>query len=163
MKSEFSQSILPTHTFETAPPLDVLIIPGGGGVRAVDKLGPLIEYVKTAYPSLKYLFTICSGSWIAARAGVLDGKRATSNKASWAMTKELVGPKWVSHARWVTDGNIWTASGVSAGIDAIFAFMAEVYGKEVADEIAVTLEYDRHQDSTWDPFAEIHGLEKTNA
>ena len=156
--SNFSQSIIPTHDFSTVPPLDVLIIPGGFGVRYED-LQPTIDFVKKIYPSLKYIFTICTGSWIAARAGILQGKRATSNKAGWAETKKLgEDVHWVPHARWVVDGNIWTSSGVSAGIDAILAFIGEVYGKDVAEEIANVMEYERHQDASWDPFAELHNL-----
>lgn len=61
-------------------------------------------------------------------------------------------------ARWVVDGNIWTTSGVSAGIDGVFAFIEEVYGKEAAENIQNTLEYDRHRDPSWDPWADLHGL-----
>ena len=89
--------------------MDVLIIPGGQGVRE-DSITDAIEFVNKVYPKLKYLFTVCTGSWIAARAGVLDGKRATSNKKSWHALKDLgtkegdFGGKiqdvdWVSHAR----------------------------------------------------------------
>lgn len=157
--SNFGESIVPTHDLNNAPPLDVLLIPGGRGVRL--DIDPLVEFVKRTYPSLKYVLTVCTGSWIAARAGILDGKRATSNKSAWENTK-TVGPnvKWVSHARWVVDGNIWTSSGVSAGMDAAFAFVREVYGSEEADKLAVTLEYQRHEDPNWDPFAELHGLPK---
>ncbi|KAJ3755817.1 class I glutamine amidotransferase-like protein, partial [Lentinula raphanica] len=158
LRSDFGQSIFPTHTFANAPPLDVLIIPGGYGTRA-DDLDPLYEFVRRTYPSLKYLLTVCTGSWIAARAGILDGRRATSNKNAWTMTTE-VGPKvnWVPHARWVVDGNIWTSSGVSAGMDATLAFVQEIYGEEQANTIARVMEYERHEDSYWDPFAKIYNL-----
>ncbi|KAE9405438.1 class I glutamine amidotransferase-like protein [Gymnopus androsaceus JB14] len=158
--SNFGESIVPTHDFSNAPPLDVLIIPGGFGVRA-DDLDPTIDFVRRTYPSLKFVLTVCTGSWIAARAGILDGRQATSNKRSWANTK-VVGPdvKWVSHARWVMDGNIWTSSGVSAGMDATHAFVQEVYGREQAEKIAAELEYERHEDPSWDPFAEMYNLPK---
>ncbi|KAF5386402.1 hypothetical protein D9757_006650 [Collybiopsis confluens] len=157
-RSDFGESIVPTHDLNNAPSLDVLIIPGGYGLRATE-LDPLFDFVKRTYPSLKYLITICTGSWVAARAGVLDGKRATSNKNAWAGTK-TVGPnvKWVSHARWVVDGNIWTASGVSAGMDATLAFVEHVYGGDQAKKLARELEYERHEDSSWDPFAEMYNL-----
>jgi len=158
--SQFGESIVPTHDFTTAPPLDVLLLPGGYGLVA-DDLDPMFDWVKRTYPSLKYLLTVCNGSWIAARAGILDGKRATSNKAGWATTK-IVGPnvKWVSHARWVVDGNIWTSSGVTAGMDSAFAFVKQVYGAKEADKLAAELEYERHEDPSWDPFAEMLKLPK---
>lgn len=65
---------------------------------------------------------------------------------------------WVSHARWVTDGNIWTSSGVSAGIDATLAWIEEVYGKEKAQNIANEIEYSRHENASRDPFAGLHGV-----
>ncbi|KAF5338031.1 hypothetical protein D9758_014264 [Tetrapyrgos nigripes] len=130
LNSNFGESVVPTHDFSNAPPLDVLIIPGGLGTRAED-LDSLIDFVRKVYPTLKYVLTICTGSWLAARAGILDGRRATSNKRSWSQTK-VISPnvKWVSHARWVVDGNIWTSSGVAAGIDATLAFIEEVFGKK---------------------------------
>ncbi|TFK34005.1 DJ-1/PfpI family protein [Crucibulum laeve] len=152
-KSDFAQSIVPTHTFETAPPLDVLIVPGGRADQAV------VDFIAKLYPSLKYLFTVCTGSGIAARAGVLDGKQATTNKMEWEKTIAL-RPQvtWITHARWVVDGNIWTSSGVSAGMDAMLAFIAEIYGKGHAEKISNYLEYKRHEDSKWDPFSDLYGL-----
>lgn len=96
--SSFYPTFNPTHTFDDIlngnVDLDVLIVPGGIGVRNPD-LAPEIDFVKKVFPRLKYLITICTGSSIAARAGVLDGKRATTNKSAW---KEVVplGPnvKW---------------------------------------------------------------------
>ncbi|RDB18457.1 Isonitrile hydratase [Hypsizygus marmoreus] len=155
---KFHQSIVPTHTFTTAPPLDVLIIPGGRGT--VDpSIQFAIDFVARVYPSLKYLITVCTGSGIAARAGVLDGRRATTNKLRWASIVELRPQvKWISHARWVVDGNVWTSAGVSAGLDVVFGFIAEVYGEQTAERLANHLEYKRHTDPSWDPFAELHGL-----
>jgi transcriptional regulator GlxA family with amidase domain len=153
--SKFGQSIVPTHTFENAPDLDVLIIPGGHGTR--EELGPLLDWLRKVYPSLKYIFTICTGSWLTARAGILDGKRATSNKAAFAeAAKTWTNVKWVKQARWVVDGNIWTTSGVSAGIDGMLALIGETYGEETAEKITNVMEYERHRDPSWDPFAEIY-------
>lgn len=144
--STFFQAVLPTHTFATAPPLDVLMIPGGLGTRAPD-LNATIDWIAKTYPTVKYLITICTGAGLAAQSGVLDCKKATTNKASWASTIRL-GPKvnWVPSARWTVDGNIWTSSGISAGIDVTLAFIAEVYGAQVAENLAYTMEYDRHED-----------------
>lgn len=71
-----------------------------------------------------------------------------------------LGPEveWVPRARWVTDGNIWTSSGVSAGIDVTLAWIGSVFGEKKARRIADGLEYTRHEDSSWDPFAELYGL-----
>lgn len=163
--STFAQSLVPTATFGTIAPdsLDVLIVPGGFGARASDDndLSEEIAFIKAAYPTLHSLITICTGAGLAARAGVLDGKRATTNKMAWEVTT-AVGPrvKWVAHARWVADGNLWTAAGVSAGIDLIFAWIEAVYGGEKATEIANILEYERRgaADGRDDPFAGLYNL-----
>ncbi|CAI7568788.1 unnamed protein product [Penicillium glandicola] len=154
------QSVVPTHTFATAPSLDLLFVPGGLGTRGSS---PVIEeailYIRNVYPQLRYLITVCTGSGLAARAGVLDGKRATTNKMAWVETTGLAGNvDWVPRARWVVDGNVWSSSGVSAGIDATLAWIQEVYGREVARKISNGIEYTRHEDPSHDPFAELYGL-----
>ncbi|KAF9769173.1 hypothetical protein IL306_013436 [Fusarium sp. DS 682] len=172
--SSFWFSVNPTHTYANPPEdIEVLLIPGGPGARMGD-VDEVIQFVKKTYPSLKYLITTCTGSGIAARAGVLDGKRATTNKKAWNVTTAM-GPdfKWVSPARWTVDGNIWTSSGVSksqsfqftiraeneqvtSGLDLIFAFIEEVYGKKYAKDLQGTIEFNRVKDACDDPFAEEH-------
>lgn len=112
--SDYSFHIKPTHTFDNPPEdLEVLIIPGGGWTRSPD-VPPVLEYVKEVFPKLKYLITVCTGSMIAARAGVLDGLNATTNKAAWKeVTSKRAEVNWIPKARWVVDGNVWTTSGVS--------------------------------------------------
>ncbi|KAL9116429.1 MAG: hypothetical protein Q9187_007047 [Circinaria calcarea] len=158
--STFHAQVVPTHTLATAPKdLEVLIIPGGLGSRS-PYLNSTIAYIKETYPKLRYLITVCTGSSLAAQAGILDGKRATTNKASWeSITSKAPLVQWVPTARWVVDGNIWTSSGVSAGLDATLAFVAEVYGSDVAEGIANKLEYVRHTDPSWDPFSKMFNLE----
>lgn len=156
--SSFAQSILPTYTFETAPHLDVLFVPGGLGTRAPD-LNSTIDFIAARYGQVKYLISICTGASLVARTGILDGRNATTNKASWAATVAL-GPKvnWVAPARWVVDGNIWTSSGISAGIDATLAFIEKVYGEKAAEKVTNYMEYDRQQDSAWDPYAHVFNV-----
>ncbi|KAG0159920.1 hypothetical protein PDIDSM_7447 [Penicillium digitatum] len=154
------QSVVPNPTFATAPSLDLLFIPGGLGTRGSSPaIEEAISYVRNVYPQLGYLITVCTGAGLAARAGVLDGKRATTNKMAWAeITSLRVDVDWVPRARWVIDGKIWSSSGVSAGIDVTFAWIEEVYGSELARKISDSMEYTRHKDPTHDPFAELYGL-----
>ncbi|KAJ5930003.1 hypothetical protein N7466_005496 [Penicillium verhagenii] len=155
-----TQSVVPTHTFAAAPPLDVLLVPGGLGTRGDSPLiEEVITFIQDTYPKLRYLITVCTGAGLAARAGVLDGKKATTNKKAWYETVALRSQvEWVSHARWVADGNIWTSSGVSAGMDATLAWIAEVFGEKTATDIANGNEYTRQEDSSIDPFADLYGL-----
>ncbi|PYH92654.1 class I glutamine amidotransferase-like protein [Aspergillus ellipticus CBS 707.79] len=154
------EQVVPTHTFASPPPLDVLLVPGGLGTRgSAPPLLAAIDFVRSTYPSLKYLITVCTGAGIAARAGVLDGRKATTNKHAFKEIAAL-GPNvhWVPRARWVTDGNIWTASGVTAGIDVTIAWIGEVFGEAFAQRLADEMEHTRHTDSSVDPFAELYGL-----
>ncbi|KAK2594469.1 hypothetical protein QQS21_007815 [Conoideocrella luteorostrata] len=149
------QSVVPTHTFDNPPEdLEVLLVPGGKGTWELKSTERIVEFLRVTYPKLRYLLTVCTGSSLAARAGVLDGKRATSNKLRLERVMS-VGEKvnWVAKARWVTDGNIWTSSGISAGIDMMYAFVSEVYGSDVAGDIAKKSEYIRNTDANDDPFA----------
>lgn len=160
--SSFWYSINPTHTYDNPPPdIEVLLVPGGAGVRFLN-LTTQIEFVRKTYPNLRYLISICTGAGILAEAGVLDGRSATTNKLAWAQVTEK-GPKvkWRSPARWIVDGNIWSSSGVTAGLDLIFAFIEEVYGSQVAKDLQKPLEYERRSDMCDDPFAEINGVKPT--
>jgi transcriptional regulator GlxA family with amidase domain len=159
--STFGESILPTHTFANAPKdLDVLFVPGGLGTRSpAAEIQPHIDFINATYPKLQYLVTVCTGAGLAARAGVLDGRRATTNKSAWNQTTAL-RPQvhWVSHARWVHDGNIFSGSGVSAAIDTTLAFIEHVYGNDTATTIANGIEYVRYPNASCDPFADLYHL-----
>ncbi|TQN68762.1 Isonitrile hydratase [Colletotrichum shisoi] len=159
--SSFWPTIQPTATFDDDLDLDVLIVPGGPGTRAPG-LEHIVEYVRRYHPKVKYLITICTGASFAAKAGALDGKRATTNKAAWKLITAM-GPnvQWVSPARYVVDGNVWTSSGVSSGLDLTVAFIKEVYGEELATKVGRVMEYVPNP-ADWDPFAEINGVGPTN-
>lgn len=105
--------LLPDSTFDDDLDLDVLIVPGGPGARMPNATA-VTDFIARTFPKLQYLITICTGAGLAARSGVLDGRHATTNKRAWA-TMTAMGPnvKWVSPARWVVDGKIWSSSGVS--------------------------------------------------
>jgi putative intracellular protease/amidase len=118
-----------THTYANAPKLDVLLVPGGS-VPSLQPWGAgdnsMEEFVAGRYPELKYLLSVCTGSVELALAGMLDGRRATTNKWLWsAATQYGKNVTWVPSARWVVDGNVWTASGVAAG-QYITSFIHEV-------------------------------------
>lgn len=151
-KHSVGQAIVPTHTFDDNVDLDVLVIPGGlGGFHASSSL---IQYLRKVGSAVSHLLTVCNGSALAAQAGMLDYKRATTNKSYWSQCVSY-GPRvsWVAEARWVEDGNVWTSSGVSAGIDMTLAWVASVFGDDVATRIADGSEYVRALSSHDDLFA----------
>jgi len=145
------------RAFGDCEKLDLLLVPGGIGTRREVDNPRLIGFLAARYPELEYLASICTGAGLLARAGLLDGRRATTNKAAfdWPVSQ---GPKttWVHEARWVEDGNIVTASGVAAGIDMALALIAKLVGEKVALRVANGTEYDWHRDASWDPFAQLY-------
>jgi transcriptional regulator GlxA family with amidase domain len=161
----FGESTMPTMTYADylakgntssgLSDIEVLIVPGGGGARK-DRTVAEIAFIKELYPKLQYILSVCTGAALLAKAGVLDGKTATTNKRSFAWVKST-GPNttWVPTARWVVDGNIWTSSGISAGQDLGYAWVSHVYGDEVSSYMSKSLEYERQTDSTYDPFGAI--------
>jgi len=147
------------HGFADAPPLDLLLIPGGFGTRAEVDNPAMLEFLRARVPRAELTMTVCTGTSLLARAGLLDGRRATTNKAVFAWVVEQ-GPRveWVRAARWVEDGPFFTSSGVSAGMDMALAVIAKLAGQDVAETLATAAEYEWHRDADWDPFAKVHGL-----
>jgi putative intracellular protease/amidase len=139
---------------DECPPLDVLLVPGGIGTRRGVDDAALMAWIRDRASAASVVMSVCTGSGLLARAGVLDGRRATSNKRAfdWAASQ---GPnvEWIRRARWVHDGKYWTSSGVSAGIDMTLAFVAERRGRDAADATARRIEYEWHRDPDDDPFA----------
>ena len=145
---------MPTHTFDHVPDLDILIIPGGFGNRDETIFNEISTFINKVYPKLDYLLSICTGSVMIAATGILDGRRATSNKFAWSFATRYSAVQWVSKARWVVDGNIWSSSGVAAGMDMTYAFIAYKFSPDVAKRIADIIEYEPHTDPDWDPFSD---------
>jgi transcriptional regulator GlxA family with amidase domain len=144
---------------DDARALDLLLVPGGIGTRTAVDDARLVEWIRTRAAAAEIVMSVCTGAGLLARAGVLDGRRATTNKRAFAWV-ESQGPRvqWVRQARWVRDGNVVTSAGVSAGMDMALAVIADLYGERASEELALVAEYEAHRDPAWDPFAVRHGL-----
>ena len=147
------------HGFADCPKLDVMLVPGGIGTREEAENPTLLGWLGRRAGEAEVVTSVCTGAALLARAGVLDGRRATTNKAFFQWVADQ-GPnvEWVREARWVEDGKFATSSGVSAGIDMALAVIARLVGREVSDNVARAMEYEWHTDATWDPFAKAWGL-----
>ncbi|KAK0702235.1 class I glutamine amidotransferase-like protein, partial [Lasiosphaeris hirsuta] len=163
------QSIVATHSFQSAPKLDILLIPGGMGNVALEEHGDtsIEDFVAQRFSEVDYLLSVCTGSFSLAKAGVLDGRRATTNKASWGWvtTRDYgVNITWVPTARWVEDGKVWSSSGVSSGLDMTYAFLRHLYGSddEGLTTLMSTIEYAPHTNPHWDPFAVVNKVPGAN-
>jgi len=147
------------HGFADAPALDMLLIPGGIGTRDAIDNAAMLQWLRERVAAAELVMTVCTGTALLARIGVLDGRRATTNKAFFHWVAEQ-GPavEWVKQARWVEDGKFVTSSGVSAGIDMALAVIARLCGADMSRALALGTEYEWHEDASWDPFAHAHGL-----
>jgi transcriptional regulator GlxA family with amidase domain len=153
-------STLAEHSFASAPPLDLLLVPGGVGTFPQLKNDALLAFLRERVPRAELAMSVCTGSALYAAAGLLDGRRATTNKQFFSLTCAS-GPKtdWVKEARWVEDGKLVTSSGVSAGTDMALAMIAKLWGRPVAQQVAELTEYEWQSDPARDPFARFldHG------
>jgi cyclohexyl-isocyanide hydratase len=139
--SDCELSLVPTHTFANCPALDLICIPGGvkGVIGAIGD-HETIDFVRRQAKAAKYVTSVCTGAFVLGVAGLLKGRRATTH---WAYTEllPLVGATY-EKARIVQDGNLFTAGGVTAGVDFGLSIAAEIAGDTVARTIQLGIEYD---------------------
>ncbi|MGI9325011.1 MAG: DJ-1/PfpI family protein [Pseudomonadales bacterium] len=141
--------------FDSAPKCELLLLPGGLGTMAELGNEALLAYLRHASAGARQIMSVCSGSALLAKAGLLDGRRATSNKMFFDLARSQSNQvEWVESARWVDDDPFVTSSGVSAGTDMALAVIAKLYGEERAEMVARYTEYQWHRDADADPFAE---------
>ena len=121
---------------------DIFLIPGGYGTRREVNNNNLLSQIKQIAIASKYVLTVCTGSALLAKTGLLDNRVATSNRKSfeWVIGN---GPevKWDKKARWTSDGKYYTSAGVSAGMDMVLAFISDLHGLPYAEDLAVHIEY----------------------
>jgi transcriptional regulator GlxA family with amidase domain len=159
--SSIAPKVLAEVSLADAPSLDIILVPGGFGTIQQLQNQTLLAWLRDRAPETRFMTSVCSGSAILAKAGLLDDKRATSNKQLFSfIAAQGHEVEWVKSARWVEDGAILTSSGVSAGIDMALALIAKLYGVETAEAIANGTEYEWHRDPTEDPFTQYldHGM-----
>lgn len=143
-----------TKPFSDIPAGTTILIPGGIGARSLVIDAAFIERIKGIAEQAEYVLTVCTGSFLLGKTGLLDGKKATTNKMSFAMVESTVpAVQWQKSARWVVDGRYYTSSGVSAGMDMAVGFIDDHYGKERADYVLRYTEYLWNADKNKDPFA----------
>ncbi len=159
VKSSSGPSGMADATMTESNGFDVLLIPGGIGTRKQIANPQFLAELKRLAETSRLVATVCTGSFLLARTGLIDGRKATSNKRAFQLVKTNA-PKvnWIAKARWVEDGKYFTSSGVSAGMDMALAVIAKLLGREKSLEVASRAEYEWHEDSSWDPFATVAEL-----
>ncbi|MDR1084609.1 MAG: DJ-1/PfpI family protein [Deltaproteobacteria bacterium] len=132
----------------------IVVIPGGQGTRQLADEAGFIGKLKTVAGKASWVLTVCTGSGLLAKTGLLDGMAATGNKIAFEWVKSTGREvRWQKRARWVADGKYYTSSGISAGIDMALGFISDRFGETRAKDLARVMEYSWSADKDSDPFA----------
>jgi transcriptional regulator GlxA family with amidase domain len=135
--------VQPHHTIEDHPPLDVLVVPGGRGTRRERTNPTLLEWIAVQDRRTALTTSVCTGSFLLAANGLLDGRRATTHWASIDWLRDNHPTVDVrDDERVVDEGRIVTSAGISAGIDMALHLVARLHGEAVARQTARRMEYD---------------------
>lgn len=140
--------IVPDHVLENCPQLDVLVVPGGWGTRREASNDHLIGWIKQKGREVSLLTSVYTGSLLLGKAGLLDGKRATTH---WMVLEEM--RTWfpavtvINDQQVVEEGNVITSAGISAGIDMALRVVAHQHGESVARSTAKYMEYSFPEDN----------------
>ena len=135
--------VLPDHTWETAPAFDVLVYPGGFGTRAGMKDDGVLEWVRAAAARGTLMTSVCTGALVYGAAGLLKDRPATT---FWGALDELAATDASidvrGDERFIDDGDVVTAAGVSAGIDMALHLVARLHSVERARQVRRAIQYD---------------------
>jgi len=135
--------VVADHGFDDAPPIDVLVVPGGFGTRPLLEDQRTLDWIRATAESARQVTSVCTGALLLAQVGLLRDKRATTHWAALDLLKETDPSIDVQREERVVRDGVVTSAGVSAGIDMAFAIVEDLHGKEVADETARYIEYPR--------------------
>jgi len=135
--------VLPDYSFEDAPRIDLLVVPGGFGTRPLLEDQEALDWVRRTAAKAQKTTSVCTGSMVLARAGLASGKTITTHWGALDLLESLAPDSTIDRQRRVIDDGIITSAGVASGIDMAFYLVESLFGKEVADETAKYIEYRR--------------------
>jgi transcriptional regulator GlxA family with amidase domain len=143
-----------TEKIESASKEGILVIPGGKGTRTLVNDNQFLQALKETAEMSSYCLSTCTGSALIAKTGLLNNKKATSNKKAFDWVTSINSEvNWIKKARWVVDGKFYTSSGVSAGIDMTLGYVKDRFGEQKAIDITNHIEYIWNEDCNKDLFA----------
>ncbi|HDR4763735.1 TPA: DJ-1/PfpI family protein [Bacillus thuringiensis] len=136
--------VQPDYSIENLPPVDILIIPGGLGARKYEiKNEIVIKWIRQQMKEVKLMTSVCTGALLLAKAGLLEGLKATTHWASIEKFKnEFQNVEVIENVKFVDEGHIITSAGISAGINMAFHIVKNLLGVHVAEDTAKRMEYD---------------------
>jgi transcriptional regulator GlxA family with amidase domain len=145
--------LVPHYTLETAPPTDLLVVPGGFGTRRELENGRLLEWLRWRAREAELVLSVCTGSLLLGKAGLLDGLQVTTHHGALDLLGTVApGARLRPEARFLDNGKVIVSAGVSAGIDMALHVVERLLGSELAEEAAVYMEYhwDRNEEGVED-------------
>lgn len=146
LSSNAGLTFKPSHSFENCPEPDIVVIPGGHVGNAIEDSATM-GFLKQALRSSEVVMSVCNGAHILAELGALDGLTVTTHNGAINNLRQRA-PKAtvVDDRRWVDNGKIITAAGVSSGIDATLHLIARLHGDEAARDVEQYIEFERRTD-----------------
>jgi transcriptional regulator GlxA family with amidase domain len=133
--------VMPDHTFATCPPLDVIVVPGGQGpFNQVDN-PVLMAWLAEVSASANWVTSVCTGTLLHWATGVAKGRTVATHSMFVEGLRTMGDMTVVDNRRWVADGNLVTAAGVSAGIDMALWLVGQIYGEEHGRYVQQAIEY----------------------
>jgi transcriptional regulator GlxA family with amidase domain len=133
--------VVPDVGFADAPSLDVLLVPGGMGTRPLAKDATTLDWIKQAAAGCTWVTSVCTGAILLHAAGLLAGKQCTTHWSYIPTLKEEADVTVLEDVRYVRDGNVVTAAGVSAGIDMSLWLVGQLYDVKHARDVQLVIEY----------------------
>jgi transcriptional regulator GlxA family with amidase domain len=134
--------VLPDFDFTNAPPLDVVLVPGGQGTRREVSNQTLMGWLREVGQNCKWVTSVCTGALLLHEAGFAKGRSVTTHWAFIETLRQRGDVTVLENRRYVRDGNVVTAAGVSAGIDMALWLVGQIYGVDVARKVQRGIEYD---------------------
>ena len=141
IKTVYGQTVTPDYTFENCPKADILLLPGGG-VPKLDASNATEQWIAKKVAETPNTLSVCNGAFWLAQAGLLDGKTATTTAGNLDRLASAYPKVHVAYDQRVTDnGSIMTSGGLSAGMDGALQLVGKLEGHDVAESVAVGIEY----------------------
>lgn len=141
--------LTPTYSIANAPQADVLILPGAMPQRmaALCAQHPeLLAWIQQQHAATELTMAVCTGAFLLAAAGILDGKAATTHFAGLPTLRKNPAIRIVENQRYVQDGKVLTTAGITSGLDGTLHVVDLIQGQEMGDKLARLLVYNRHAD-----------------
>jgi transcriptional regulator GlxA family with amidase domain len=135
--------VIPHYGFADAPRVDLVVVPGGWGTRALLQDAETLDWIRRAAAGARKVTTVCTGSLLLAKAGLLEGRHATTHWGALDTLDSLKAGVTVEREYRVVDDGVISSAGVASGIDMAFYVVETLFGREVADETAHYVEHRR--------------------